>query len=380
MARRPSLVSRFTAAVLGLVLVLVSNLMIRNTVSFRHPLYTTHNQQDEFAAARHLARQQTNATFKLWSSVDALSMDVKTWATYLESSTMERSHSYRAGTVDHEDCGYSLRLKYRHPATSTWQLVFFKYASTIYADYFVETHLREIKASHLDRILGTNLTPPVIGKRVPYQKIHDNFVNVGGDPSQTPEQLYKATRCSIVSAENRSVIPAAAMFNMVGVTASRPFDSAQRAAQQFNTTPTTATRSAFLYSLFNYLAACWKTSHNHFWMDRARFIAIDNDRCFQPQSFLQEMSKDNWNAIVIWETVVFGTCTFPESIVAVLFSTERRNNTLSARLIRSLRRDDLAAELLAEDPEVMEEMDGRASRLLAHIRTCQEQDRLRLVP
>jgi len=314
--------------------------------------------------------QTLASTPSSWAAEDALFLPQYHWRNWLSKRFLQESTHLKKATL-YTGCGLSMRMNF---SSSNWLSAYFKLAISedrTMLTIGAESHLREIKAAYLDKILGTGVVAPCVGGRFNYETVKESIV--GGAVQQ---QIFdNNTLCRPDSGE---LTGAVSLFMRGAEEGSKKdvFSAAfayRENIQQFNGTRFT---SAISYAVFNYLAGCIKSDHNHFRVNKTRFVAIDNDRCFTPEHLinLPGISNYNFNLFHLWEVLVFATCHFPSKIVAALEEATSDNNTtvLSEKLVVALSEDALAEELLSSQPEAFSDIDNRATRLVQHIRACNQ--------
>ena len=332
---------------------------------------TSHSLTVETTFVSQGERQDTEtvaSTPSAWTAEDALFLPQNHWRNWLSARFLQESTHLKKATL-YTGCGLSMRMNF---SSSNWQSAYFKLAiSEDMLSFWAESHLREIKAGYLDRLLGTGVVAPCVGKRFNYETVKESIV--GGSVQQ--QILDNNTLCLPDSGD---LTGAVSLFMRGAEEGSKKdvFSAAfayREKVQQFNGTRFT---SAISYAVFHYLAGCMKSDHNHFRVNNTRFVAIDNDRCFTPEHLINRPGISNYefNIFHLWEVLVFATCHFPSKVVAFLeeATSDNNNTVLSEKFVVALSEDALAEELLSSQPEAFSDMDNRATRLVQHIRACKE--------
>ena len=317
-------------------------------------------------------------------------------------------------------CGISIRVHFE-PNTETTTTAttattstkaFFKASYADMSHYDAESHLREIKAFYLDRILRTNVVLPCVGYHFHRPQhhhqqqdnnnwaiIHNNLKCISNDSNQ-----YNTSDDNVTTVEGSMMLWLNGLREVDKekiVKIARPFDinnysvgglKERRERQQ----------SAMNYAIFHYLGACMKSEHNHFLYSYhknknhssvdgdddddvliRRNIAIDNDRCMTPKSIHSNrdiVPELHFNRIKLWEKLVFErVCEMSnnyrlpvlqvvQQAAAQKGSTINKSSLISSRLIEALKEDVLSHELAMSQPETFYEIDERINKLGEYMR------------
>ena len=310
-------------------------------------------------------------------SVDPFTLAQHEWYRWVANQTIAKSYLPKAGPNRTLSCGLSLKMR-----MESKELVFFKAAFAVNIDHkSAESHLREIKAAYLDRILGTGVVLPATGV------IIDRRVIINAFPENQRKEYRSKFRENLLcepaagnwSGAASSGLRGSMMYYLQGVNKTRGENIITAATTYRNTIEHT---SAVNYAVFLYLAGCTKTPHNHFQIDSKRFVSLDNDRCFTPVHVIQgpNVPQDWYDLFGVWEQLVFEICKFPDSLLETLRSANNTKVKLSQQLQVVLSEDDLSDDLLSEQPEAFQEIDVRAERLFRHMESEHCQVLRRLVP
>jgi hypothetical protein len=322
----------------------------------------------------------------------SMSLTQEQWQSFVRTHTKLLSATrFRRGSFgEAQGCGFSSKIriakheKLNGSITSAQQCrstasVYFKSVSCTSSTHEdSESHTREIKAAYLDRILGTNVVPPTVGIVMDYEAYREVIYS-----PKYVRDVSLAVRCmpSTSSAPQLKSLHGSAMVFLDGVTPVDRETVGRMALAYANNTQSPSLHSAMNYIVFLYLAGCIKSSHNHFQWHQHRLLAIDNDRCFSSHATLQAFQQSRPDTYEQWfgmlERVLFQSCVIPAQVRRVLDdATSGRNGTmrLSQQLRETLLTDDLAADILALQPETFLEMDERAEKLMKHLRNCSRDD------
>lgn len=309
------------------------------------------------------------------------------WQEWLLTSAISKGVKKFDTDISESGCGVSAKVRF-NTTTSKPLSGFFKYndeAKGFLYHIDAESHFQEIKAAHFDKILQTNIVPPVVGYEF------KPFETLRAERSKTELNQHMTCRSkSNNSFRNTGIIRGSMMLWVDGVAAIEDRNEIVKAALLKQD------ENAIRYAVFHYLAACGKTDHNHFSLctggesddcsdsEASKFyVALDNDRCFQPtrvQEYIpgpmQEYSERHYkksynNRLAIWKYVAFNTCAFPRDLAGIILDTaEGKLPPISKRLQNSLQMDILADDILALHPESYHEIDERVRALAMHIRGC----------
>jgi len=292
-------------------------------------------------------------------------------------------------------CGVSIQLLFQTRTLSepvpTLTKAFFKAAYSDMHHYDAESHLREIKAYYLDRILQTNVVLPSIGYRLDRRRITSDdhewrHIEEGVGCLRLKDIHKDAFRASKDTVDGSLMLW---MYDLSNVerdwivdTVTRKKDRKTREERE----------SAMNYAIFHYLGACMKSEHNHFAYPKQfqkggnyirQFVAIDNDRCLTPKGIFSdvnvvpELHRDRIN---LWENLVYDKIceeTHPgspvlkvvkEAAAAYGQNVTAQSALLSNRLLIALETDALVYELAKSQPEAIFEIDDRVNRLAKHVR------------
>jgi hypothetical protein len=245
------------------------------------------------------------------------------------------------------------------------------------AHFDKESHLREIMASYLDHIIGTDAVPPCVGYRL---RLNDGGITL--PENVTRDQIYRSTSCgsglvsSSAPSSSEKTLDGSLMVHLEGLRAVRKgYEIAHRASKLGHD-------NAVRYSLFLYLAGCIKTDHNHF-RNYANYVAIDNDRCFVPYGVYDHFHSNGTDVnryererFFLWESLSLRSipCQYlPSRVLDNLrrMTTVATNGTVSSQLIEVSSSDVLWPAMKSFfPPAVFQELDGRVERLLRRADRC----------
>jgi hypothetical protein len=239
-----------------------------------------------------------------------------------------------------------------------------------------ESHYQEIKVAHFDVLLQRNIVAPTVGYRLKPLEILQSERN-----KQEVEDLMDCESKSNRIYKETKVLEGSLMLWVDGLGTFDRKDIVDAALNESN-------ENAIRYALFHYLGACGKTDHNHFGLrmdeqssdcsdslTKPMYVALDNDRCFQPKSIQEKYKRLYKPMFKAWKHVVYSTCAFPPHIVNLILETHKGSKPpLSKRLKEPLQEDILAEDILALHPESYAEIDERVSKLAQHLENCMEQD------
>ncbi|KAL3917991.1 MAG: hypothetical protein SGILL_004452 [Bacillariaceae sp.] len=285
--------------------------------------------------------------------------------------------------------------------------------------HFGEWHLREIVASHLDDLLGTDVVPPCIGFRMPLDTVMNEYPQAREQakcilikpPTEDDgrklkrnkrKKSTKKTKKEKKGQETPPPLPPTIGGSLMKwssgtVSVVKPQKILYHAAFASHTN-TTLSESATRYVIFLYLAGCVKTSHNHFLetiegvngeAPQSTYLAIDNDRCMIPRrAFMIEESKKAYKkgaertkklARLVLENLPCGN--YPPKVAERVLAMSAANpaygsvqngvsTSLGSTLKTSLKKDALADEILSFQPETFDELDERVELLADRLREC----------
>jgi hypothetical protein len=305
-------------------------------------------------------------------------------------------------------CGISIQLLFqrrtqseRIPSTTK---AFFKASYADMTHYDAESHLREIKAYYLDRILKTNVVLPCVGYHLDRQQLVEDDKNwkfIQENHECVNEKLGKSDATSnhgtdsfegsimlwmydLNQVEKEKIVKSARLFDSSGHDVGRQHEHTEEL------------ESAMNYAIFHYLGACMKSEHNHFSYRKKRknssdgstksarqYVAIDNDRCMTPEAVFsnRDVVPDlHFNRIQLWEQLVFGRiCLVSHHKLPVIRVVREaaaaagkgvddvNSGPISSHLLKALENDVLSSELANSQPEAFSEIDKRINRLGEYI-------------
>lgn len=208
-------------------------------------------------------------------------------ATNVKTGSLPNPTAYHSAGPEHhlafdgaESCGVSfqaLASDARSPLPSTRGAnVYVKVIKNHFETFLLgESHLREVIASALDRVIGTSVVMPAVGRIVSLPLTHPAS-------RDTESHIVSGTRCVRHAGGGFN---AAVMLAAPGVVTVEPFTNQLWADFE----------NAGGYQIFSYVAACYRSPHDHYtflppgtWRgsppSRRAWVAIDNDRCFTDES------------------------------------------------------------------------------------------------
>jgi len=295
----------------------------------------------------------------------SLTLPQEDWQCWLTNSAVLKSSAPRAGHFRNDSsCGFTMQM-----TMESANLVLFKAAFAGDINHkTAETHLREIKAAYLDRILGLGVVLPCAGVVLDRKEVEGSFPE--SHVREYQAALSNSTGC--VSESSGKSLKGAIMLYAQSL--ERTSMETALATAIRSKVGTLTYESAVKYAVFLYLAGCMKSPHNHFQIFSGHFVAVDNDRCFIPEHIMKGTNvPQNWYELFgVWERLVFEICDFPPFLLETLQDANSAVK-LSDRLRAALADDTLADDLLAEQPEALLEVDARAHKLLQHMESCQFQ-------
>ena len=262
-------------------------------------------------------------------------------------------------------------------------------------------HYNEIKASYLDRILGTNVTLPCVGhtlalparenQRAERKQIIgileecNTIVSGGGNGSVYGVGFFHEQRIEGSMMFWLDNLEKAPLKNVIEDARSPMKDSELQQKQS----------SALNFIVFQYLGGCSRTisvssttpnahdgSYNNFvryYADDSRYVSVDNSLCFIPK-------KSTTNAmrvthllqvnIVDWTDLTYElACYLPAQLQRNLIeaATTTEGAKISSRLRASLKNDMLSDQIIESSLfETFDELDQRVEQLAVHInQTCE---------
>eukprot|EP00535_Pseudo-nitzschia_heimii_P008623 CAMPEP_0197178550 /NCGR_PEP_ID=MMETSP1423-20130617/3796_1 /TAXON_ID=476441 /ORGANISM="Pseudo-nitzschia heimii, Strain UNC1101" /LENGTH=341 /DNA_ID=CAMNT_0042628319 /DNA_START=194 /DNA_END=1219 /DNA_ORIENTATION=+ len=331
------------------------------------------------------------------------------WSQWLTKRSNETETAITMNKVEpislHTDwgCGISLQLLFQTrseslpiPVTSK---AFFKASYADMSHYDAESHLREIKAFYLDRILKTNVVLPCIGYHLDRRQIQEDVENwdiirenlhcihQNQEESESSEDFGKATvegsimlwMYGLEEVDKERIMKSARLFNESNYGVKRREDDEEELVSAMN------------YAIFHYLGACMKSEHNHFSYRKTkrkdhsavdddsgrRYVAIDNDRCMTPKHIFSNreiVPNLHFNRIRLWQKLVFERiCHVPlhrlpaMRVVQQAMDGASKSSLVSYRLRQALEDDVLSDELLKSEPEAFSEIDNRINKLGKHV-------------
>ena len=246
--------------------------------------------------------------------------DWRSWlASHKNMNTTDLSIQKEEATSQHTDwgCGVSIRLLFEPKPTRSLPIpsftkAFFKASHADMSHYDAESHLREIKAYYLDRILETNVVLPCIGYHLDRVQITDKnewAVIEKNTECVRSNNNNKANSNGEAKNKTKSTVEGSMMLWMNDlesiareniVKSSKVSNSSEYHPEQ---------ESAMNYAIFHYLGACMKSEHNHFHHTKKRtYVAIDNDRCLTPKVIFsnRDVVPDlHFNRIQLWKDLVY---------------------------------------------------------------------------
>ena len=305
----------------------------------------------------------------------------KTWRQWLSGHSVFGIRKLRTASLYTTGCGISMKVDFRSNATASTKLAaskiqhsaYFKHSTTDMSHYDAESHLREIKAYYLDRLLETNVVLPCVG--------HVLYRDSSLTMLTREQQVYvdKHTKCA--ASQDDEGISGSLMLWLDGIK-QIPHKKIIEIALAPPKTASNTSNSALHYAIFHYVGGCMKSDHNHFYYKnqekrQIHFTAIDNDRCFTPEAISFNKTvvpKYHRERLRQWERMLFqddsagALCQNP---VAKSLMSQRGRPLLSQQLQQELGKDSLATQLLASQPETFGEMDSRVAKLVEHLlETC----------
>ena len=300
------------------------------------------------------------------------------WRTWLFSEDNQKTVTGAKGLrpdISQSGCGLSMKVRFNN---STKLKAFFKHNEEVESyqyDILGESHLREIKASYLDAILGTNVVLPCVGYHIqPFQVLKEE-----SSKRVVAENSYCSFNNRKVDYDDR-VVGGSLMMWTEGIQQVPKQKIVHEAMHKNN-------EYAMKYALFQFLAACPKTDHNHFGISLSNeppdeefprdmfYASLDNDRCLAPRSIILDrtLHRKEKKRFYTWRDVVLGTCTFPSDIRKFIIDTaDGVLPKISSVLVKSLKEDELADHLLTLQPESYPEIDERVDLLAKHMRRCRK--------
>jgi len=305
---------------------------------------------------------------------DACTLPQSEWRRWLDENPVVEGHHVRKATFGRTGCGVTMRMEFASNDDQQQPGAFLKYSVNKDKNHFMaEFHHREIISAYLDRVIGTNVVPPAVGRRLWYEDLEDAL------PGKSEKRvLAKNTRCGRTSDE---FLDASVMLYLDNVTLSTKH-AVKKAARAYNVSSQMddheLNTNAIHYAIFHYLAGCMKSDHNHFLYRNKRFVAIDNDRCFTPERLIYAKGVPHkyFEQFHAWVDVLYESCQFPEHLVERLDNATSEGGAddrhrLSSHLKAALQEDPLSDQLLRLQPESFDDLDRRAAKLMEHIRSCQ---------
>ena len=296
-----------------------------------------------------------------WEPLERFTAPPSHWRQWLEihynNDSSHLSH-LKTASVSGWGCGFSLQMAF--PDSS--HRAFFKAQHANMSYFDAESHLREIKASYLDRILGTNSTLPCVGHRM-----------------MVPAQRENATLWTNVLRELNCINPnskdkyveGSMMMWLEGLENIEREEIVKQARNR--------NENALNHVAFHYLGGCMKSEHNYFYYKKGNmFTAIDNDRCLTPEaiSYAPNVPRLHFNRIQLWKQLTYElACHLPRKLqlflqeAAAAAAADNNKLAVSDRLVEALRGDVLSQELLASQPEAFVEIDQRIHQLATYIHT-----------
>jgi len=337
---------------------------------------------------------------------DVIPNDWRRWlAKYSNDTSTEITVSHVEPTSLHTDwgCGISMRLLFYRRRTESEIIpsttkAFFKASYADMSHYDAESHLREIKAYYLDRILQTHVVMPCVGYYLDLQHVLDNDEDraVVRENVECVKEKSSQTKSAKETVEGSMMLW---MHNLHQVEKEEIVESARLSpANKHDIEKSSASReeqeSALNYAIFHYLGACMKSEHNHFSYRKKsgsnsatdgvfhrNYVAIDNDRCMTPKAVFsnREIVPDlHFNRIKLWENLVYERiCKVSHKKLPVLRIVKdaasrkdnaTKNGRISSLLLKALEEDLLSNELIKSQPEAFLEIDERVNKLEEYIR------------
>ncbi|KAL3932757.1 MAG: hypothetical protein SGARI_003876 [Bacillariaceae sp.] len=174
------------------------------------------------------------------------------WKEWLASQPVSKGVTRFEPDISLSGCGMSTKVKFNDDKS---QRGFFKYNDEEegFENHIdSESHYREIKAAHFDKIVQTNVVLPTVG-------YHLKTLDVLR-MKETKEELDEVMVCESKSNEiynTTGVLEGSMMMWVDGISDVYREEILDAALIDSN-------ESAIRYALFLYLAACAKTDHNHF--------------------------------------------------------------------------------------------------------------------
>ena len=274
--------------------------------------------------------------------------------------------------------------------------------------YDAESHLREIKAFYLDRILGTGVVPPCVGYRLDRRHVLEDDETWAVVPKllactrKNGNENATATATAAGEGRGEETYEGSIMLWTDGLRGVKKGKIAEGArllpSADYDGGNSTQEdylleehRSATNYAIFHYLAACMKSDHNHFAYGKKgwshgpspgvrnlgqRYVAIDNDRCMTPEAIYnnRKVPREHYDRIRLWEGLVFETvCRVQHHRLPVMRVVREAaaggggGRLVSSRLVKALGDDALSNELTSSQPEAFAEIDRRINKLNEHI-------------
>ena len=273
-----------------------------------------------------------------------------------------------------------------------------------YAILHMESHMREVLASILDRVVGTFVVPTAVGRFLPVT------LSTSPGSSTTAIHIAAATKCSQrVNKDGTRRFGAAVMQALPGVQmAWNPMF--QRTATQYGNWSALANSARF--RIFQYLGACYRKVHSYFsftlenqgsigndrwhreWShgeDRGlhrAWTSIDNDRCFVNHVLLAKYDKYLFREAY----GVFSNCDVVRDAgllaLGVRQNVETRTQNILSNFIQEIKEDEFGPEMLQYmetgpecdqgrswvgcqlGPPPLDELKMRIIRLLRHAEGC----------
>eukprot|EP00531_Pseudo-nitzschia_arenysensis_P010666 CAMPEP_0116132316 /NCGR_PEP_ID=MMETSP0329-20121206/9480_1 /TAXON_ID=697910 /ORGANISM="Pseudo-nitzschia arenysensis, Strain B593" /LENGTH=407 /DNA_ID=CAMNT_0003626817 /DNA_START=1 /DNA_END=1224 /DNA_ORIENTATION=- len=276
-------------------------------------------------------------------------------------------------------CGISLQLNFdiqkrQSPipsSSSTTTKAFFKIAHANMSHHQAESHLREIKAYYLDRILQTNAVLPCAGYTLDSRQVADT------DKWNMITENLKCEEAEAVKTANSVQGSMMLWLKDLGRTKKRQIVESAENNTLVDDKPNEFT-SAMNYAFFHYFGACMKSDHNHFAKVLEKgderehiYVAIDNDRCMIPKSIYADSNVvpgRKMRRLSMWEDLVYKRiCDIPHElfpVVGVIREAAKSKNTSTRISNRPWRRMFYQTNYLHRNPRHMKKSTNEFDNLL----------------
>ena len=256
-----------------------------------------------------------------------------------------------------DQCGisFSTRITVPHTKGCTSRQVQIKSVYTNLESYRSEDHLRTLKTSLLDDILGTNICPPS------FLVLIDGYLP---QVSTTAEALELQSRLDCAPGIKHRYIAAVATDWESGIIKSTWPDIDKNIAK------------APEYTLLQYIGNCFKSRHNHFVQDDGRgnleYRMVDTDRCLFPETLIATLrhEEDRDRAMEPAKQLfeLRNLCQLPRNIIEHARQASSINSfTPSIGYALKKKLNGIYSSISLQDKEIkhiFSEIDGRVSRLV----------------